>query len=160
MRDPSIGLNSVRPFFSIGAFLLVTAVSVASCGPDPTQPDLSTKESFARSVVAAAASGSVEQVEKLVPKVYVNVRPEAQRLVDSARGWEPSTVQLRLSKDFPEYAQVEAIKQGGTSGIKYVISWSDGRWNLVMGTSAYSPTGNAVPGTPGTGSPKVVDPPK
>jgi hypothetical protein len=160
MYDSGVGLTRVRRCLSIGALVLLSALSVVACGADPTQPDLSTKESFARNVVAAAASGSVEQVEKLVPEVFVNVRPDAQRLINSARGWDPATVELRLSRDFPEYAQVEALKPGETTGIKYVISWSDGRWNLVIGTSSHQPTGNAVPGTPGTGTPKVIDPPK
>ncbi|MFP3463534.1 hypothetical protein R5O87_22070 [Arthrobacter globiformis] len=148
MPDSGVVVNRVRRFFGIGALILASALVVVACSPDPTQPDLSSREPFARSVVAAAASGSVEQVEKLVPKVYVKVRPDAQRLVDSARAWDPETVQLRLSNDFPEIAQVEAIKPGRTTGIKYTISWNDGRWNLDMGVSSYRPTGNAVPGTP------------
>lgn len=79
---------------------------------------------------------------------------DARRLVDSARGWDPATVELRLGRDFPEVAQVEAMKPGGTTGVKYVISWGEGHWNLVMGTSSYRPARNAVPGTPGAGTPK------
>ena len=139
--------------------VLLSALLVTGCVPDPTQPDLAAREPFARSVVAAAASGSVEQVEKLVPKVFVNVRPDAQRLVDTVRGWDPTTVQLRLSNDFPEVSRVEAVKPGGTEGPKFTISWVDGYWTLAMGTSSYKPTGHAVPGTPGTGTPKIIDPP-
>jgi hypothetical protein len=162
MREPRAGLKCVRSrFVSIVPIVLLSALSLAGCLPDPTQPDLAAREPFARSVVAAAASGSVEQVEKLVPKVFVSVRPDAQRLVDSTRGWDPTTVQLRLSNnDFPEFARVEALKPGGTEGPQFTISWVDGHWTLVLGTSSYKPTGNAVPGPPGTGTPKVIDPPR
>ena len=71
----------------IAALMVLSALSVVSlvgCGQDPTQPDLATREAFAKSVVAAAASGSVERVEKLVPEVFVNVRPDAQQLVNFA----------------------------------------------------------------------------
>ncbi|MFE4837578.1 hypothetical protein ACFRAU_23210 [Arthrobacter sp. NPDC056691] len=111
---------------------------------------MATREAFARSVVAAAASGSVEQVEKLVPEVFVNVRPDSQRLVDTVRGWDPERVELRFSNDFPEFATVEAAKPGLTAGAEFTISWADGHWTLVMGTSSYKPSGNAEPGTPGT----------
>jgi hypothetical protein len=161
MREPGVGLKSGRNrFMFIATLMLLSALSMVGCGPDPTQPDLATREAFARSVVAAAASGSVEQVEKLVPKVFVDVRPDAQRLVDSTQGWDPTTVQFRFSNDFPEFARVEALKPGSTEGPKFTISWVYGHWTLVMGTSSYKPSGNAVPGTPGTGTPKVIDPPK
>jgi hypothetical protein len=160
MRDSGVVVNPVHRFFGIGALILAPALTVAACSPDPTQPDLSTREPFARNVVAAAASGSVEQVEKLVPKIYVNVRPDAQRLVDAAQGWDAATVRLSMSKDFPELAQVEASKPGETTVIGYTISWGEGRWNLVMGESSYKPTGNAIPGTPDVGTPKVTDPNK
>jgi hypothetical protein len=161
MREHGTGLGNVRKRLMCLAILVVlSALSVVSCAPDPSQPDAATREDFARSVVAAAATGSVEQVEKLVPEVFVNVRPEAERLVHSARGWDPATVELKFSRDFPEFAQVEALQPGATAGIKYEISWGAGHWNLVMGTSSYNPTGNAIPGNPGTGTPKVLDPPK
>jgi hypothetical protein len=138
----------------IAALMVLSLVSLVGCGQDPAQPDLATREAFAKSVVAAAASGSVERVEKLVPEVFVDVRPDAQQLVEVARGWDPATVQLRFSNDFPEIARVEALRPGGTAGLKFIISWGGGHWTLVMGTSSYVPTGNAVPGTPGSGTPK------
>jgi hypothetical protein len=110
--------------------------------------------------VAAAASGSVEQVQKPVPKVFVDVRPDAQCVVYSARGWDPKTVQLRLSNDFPDFARVEALRPSGTEGTTFTISWVDRHWTLVMGILSYKPTGNAAPGTPGPGTPKVIDPPR
>lgn len=84
MREFGAGLKiAPNRFLQIAAVMLLLALSTVACTPDPTQPDMATREAFARSVVAAAASGSVEQVEKLVPEVFVNVRPDAQRLVDA-----------------------------------------------------------------------------
>ncbi|RAM37219.1 hypothetical protein DBZ45_11300 [Arthrobacter globiformis] len=99
--------------------------------------------------MSAAASGSVEQVEKLASDDSVNVRPGAQKLVDSFRGWAPASVKLLLSNDFPEYVQVQALKEAGTAGIKYAISWQSGRWTLVIGTPNHPPTDGAKPGIPG-----------
>lgn len=144
-------------FLLTAALVPLSALSLAACAPDPSQPDVATRDTFAKSVVTAAASGSVEEVEKLVPEVYVNVHPDAQLLVDSTRGWDPSTVELRVRSDFPELAQVEALRPGAPAGAKFTVAWGDGHWTLVMGTSSYKPTGNAVPGTPGTGTPKVID---
>jgi hypothetical protein len=138
----------------IAALMVLSVASLVGCGKDPTQPDLATREAFAKSVVATAASGSVERVEKLVPDVFVDVRPDAQQLVEFARGWDPATVQLRFSNDFPEIARVEALRPGATAGLKFTISWGGGHWTLVMGTSSYKPTGNAVLGTPGSWTPK------
>lgn len=152
-------MKSVRSrLLFAGALLPLSALSLVACIPDPTQPDMATRDSFARSVVAAAASGSAEQVEKLVPGIFVNVRPDAQRLVDFARGQDPATVELRVRSDAPGFAQIEALNPGATAGTKFTISWVDGHWTLVLGTSSYKPTGNAIPGTPGTGTPKVIGP--
>jgi hypothetical protein len=148
--DRGVELKSaLRSFFGIMLFTAMSGLSMAGCAPDPTQPDLSTREAFARSVVTAAASGSVEQVEKMAPDNSVNVRPGAQQLVNSFRGWSPASVELRLSNDFPEYAEVRALKEVGTAEIKYTISWQSGRWTLGIGTPNHPPTGGAKPGIVG-----------
>ncbi|MDQ1057681.1 hypothetical protein QFZ23_001582 [Arthrobacter globiformis] len=136
-------------FFGIMLCTLMSGLSMAGCGPDPTHPGLSSREAFARSVVAAAASGSVEQVEKMAPDGFVNVHPDAQHLVNSLRDWDIASVDLRLTNEFPEYAQVQALKETGTTGINYTISWQSGRWTLGIGTPENSPTGGAKPGIAG-----------
>jgi hypothetical protein len=145
-----LGLKSALfRFFGLMLFTGMSGLSMTGCAPDPTQPDLSTREAFARSVVSAAASGSVEQVEKMAPDDSVNVRLGAQQLVDSFRGWAPASVKLLLSNDFPEYAQVQALNEAGTAGTRYTISWQSGRWTLVIGTPNHPPTDGAKRGTPG-----------
>jgi hypothetical protein len=148
MHKPGVGLKCTLKSFRF-TLMFLPALSLVACGSDPTQPDLATRESFARSVLAAAASGSVEQVEKLAPDDFINIRPDAQRLVDEVRGWDPASVTLRLSNDFPEIANVQALKPGGTVPVRYGISWGDGRWTLGIGTPRHPPTGGAKPGTPG-----------
>jgi hypothetical protein len=160
MRTSGNGLKRVpNRFLYTAALVPLTSLSLVACVPAPTRPDAATRDTFARTVVAAAASGSVERVEMLVPKVYSNVRPDAQRLVDSTRGWDPATVELKVRSDFPELAQVQALIPGAPTGTKFTVAWgADGHWALVLGTSSYKPTGNAAPGTPGIGTPKVIDP--
>lgn len=95
MRELGTGLRSLRNRLAcLGVLTLLFAPSMVSCAPDPSQPDRAAREEFARSVVAAAATGSAEQVEKLVPDVFVDVRPDAERLIGSARGWDAATVEL------------------------------------------------------------------
>lgn len=147
-----IGLKRAgKRFLCVAALVLVPMVSLVACVADPLPPDMSAREAFARSVLAAAISGSVEEVEKLVPEDRVNVRPEAQQLVDSTRGWAPGSWQIGLSNDFPEVASVEASRKGHAATVDYMISWSNERWGLVIGTSKNRPTGGAGLG-PGNGS--------
>jgi hypothetical protein len=89
----------------------------------------------------------VEQVESLVIDDRLNIRPEAQQLVESTRGWAPGSWQLRLSNDFPEVANVDATRNGEPSAVRYQISWSRGRWGLVMGEPKDPPSGGAGLGT-------------
>lgn len=147
-----IGLKRAEErFLCAAALVLVPLVSLVACVTEPLPPDMSAREAFARTVLAAALSGTVEEVEKLVPEDRVNVRPEAQQLVDSFRGWAPGSWQIGLSNDFPEVASVEASQKGQAATVDYTISWSNGRWGLVIGTSKNRPTGGAGPG-PGNGS--------
>lgn len=99
--------------------------------------------------MATAASGSVEQVERLAPDDFVNVRSDAQRLVDSMGAWDPASLVVMISNDFPEVAHVQALAPGGTAKVEYLISWSHERWALVIGTSSHPPTGGAKPGIVG-----------
>ena len=41
--------------------VLLALLAMSGCSPDPPPPDTSGRESFARTVMSAAASGSVEQ---------------------------------------------------------------------------------------------------
>jgi hypothetical protein len=149
----------MRSALKVAAFALLFPL-VASCAPEPRQPDKTTREEFAKSVMTAAASGSVEQVEKLVPDDRIDVRPGAQELVDSARGWDPASWKVGLRDYVPEYAFVTVMQEGKAATIKYEISWSNERWGLILGTSRNRPSGGAQPGTPGTGTPKVIEPTK
>ena len=137
--------------------VLVATQAMVACGAEAAPPDLSTREAFARSVMAAATSGSVEQVESLVIDDRLNVRPEAQQLVDSTRGWAPGSWQVRLSNDFPEVANVNALRNGEPPTVRYQISWSHERWGLVMGEPKNPPSGGAGLGT-GSGSSAKVPP--
>jgi hypothetical protein len=141
------------------ALMLMIPLLLAACAPDPVPPDLSTRESFARNVMTTAASGSVEQVEKLAGDWRIDVRPEAQRLVDFAKDWDQTTGEVKLSNDFPEVANVDATKKGSSATIRYRIVWSHERWYLVLGAPRNPPTGGAKTG-PGTGTPKVIEPSK
>lgn len=134
---------------------LVTMQAAVACGTEPAPPDLSTREAFARSVMTAATSGLVEQVESLAIDDRLNVRPEAQQLVDSTRGWAPGSWQVRLSNDFPEVANVDASRNGEPPTVRYQISWSHERWGLVMGEPKNPPPGGAGLGTGSGSSPKV-----
>ncbi|MCX6500071.1 MAG: hypothetical protein NTU93_14930 [Arthrobacter sp.] len=146
----------------VGAAALVLLLAASACRAEPRQPDLSTREEFARSVMAAAVSGSVERVEGLVDPVFSNARPEAEQLVDSTRGWTPGSWQLYLSNDFPEMANVTASQNGQAPTVHYAISWSHERWTLVMGEPKNPPSGSAKPIGPGakptgpSADPKVV----
>lgn len=145
----------LRRCAGIAALLLLLLPTVSACLAEPRQPDLSIREDFARSVMIAAASGSVERVEALVDPGLGNVRPEAQQLVDSARGWAPGSWQLGLSNDFPAVANVTASRDGQAPTVRYVISWSNERWTLVMGEPKNRPSGGAKPIGPGS-DPKVL----
>ena len=61
------------------AAILLMALSLSACGHDPTQPDMATRESFATTVLTTAASGSVEQVEKLAGEGQIDTRTRAQQ---------------------------------------------------------------------------------
>jgi hypothetical protein len=130
---------------------------LTACTPDPVPPDMSTRESFAKSVMTTAASGSVEQVEKLAGDGQINVRPDAQRLVDFADGWNADPGEVKLGNDFPEVANVDATKEDLTATIRYRIYWSHGRWELGLGDPSNPPTGGAGLG-PGSGTPKNIEP--
>jgi hypothetical protein len=81
--------------------ILLASLALSGCSPDPLPPDTSARESFARTVMSAAASGSVEQVETLVMEDRINVRPEAERLVQFAQGWNPGIRKNRAQQRFP-----------------------------------------------------------
>jgi hypothetical protein len=150
MRKPGARRGRTRNrLLGVIAVALLPAASVAACGADPTQPERSTREPFARSVVAAAAAGSVEQLEKLAPDDFINVRPGAQHLVDAVRGQDPASVGLGLSNDFPETADVQVLLPGGTIAVRFGISWGYGRWTLGIGSPRNPPSGGAKPGIPG-----------
>ncbi len=136
----------LRPFLRVVLLMLLLSTAVSGCLAEPRQPDLSSREDFARSVMSAAVSGSVERVEALVDPVFSNPRPEAQQLVDSTRGWTPGSWQLGISNDFPEIANVTASQNGHASAVRFAISWSDDRWVLVMGESTGGPSGGASAG--------------
>ncbi|MCA4133082.1 hypothetical protein LD110_09700 [Arthrobacter sp. M4] len=140
------------------AALVLAVLTLASCGTEMRAPDMSTRDEFANRVMNAASSGSVDQVERLVPQDRIGVRPGAQKLVDAARGWDPASWKVGLRQDVPEYVFVTVTQQGQTGPIRYEISWSGDRWGLILGTSKNRPSDGAEPGTPGTGTPKVIDP--
>lgn len=151
--------KSLRRFLRALVLALLLSTTVSACLAEPRQPDLSTREEFARSVMAAAVSGSVERVEGLVNPARTNVRPEAQQLVDSARGSAPGSWQLGLSNDFPGIANVTASRDGTAAIVRYSISWSDDHWTLAMGDSKGLPSGaaslHAKPFGPGS-DPKIL----
>jgi hypothetical protein len=128
------------------AAILLASLAMSGCSPDPLPPDTSTRESFARTVMSAAASGSVEQVENLVMEDRINVRPEAERLVQFAQGWNPGSGKIGLGNDFPEIADVSAWTPGHEPGRTFTITWSKERWALVMGDPAHPPAGGASGG--------------
>lgn len=141
------------------ALLLLLLTSVSACLEEPPQPDLSLREDFARSVVTAAASGSVERVQALVGPALTNTRPEAQQLVDATRGWTPGSWQLDISSDFPSAANVTAMRDGRGAAVHFGIAWRDGRWTLQLGEAKDRPTGSASLGAKpyGPGSnPKIL----
>lgn len=139
--------TAARRLLCLAMLLLAAGPSVSACGPEDRPPDMSSREAFARSVMAAATSGSVEQVENLAGDGPVNVRPQAQQLVDSTRGWAPGSWQLQLSNDFPEVANVEASRDGQPGTARYTISWSREHWKLAIGQPRNPPTGGAGLGT-------------
>lgn len=128
------------------AAILLASLAMSGCSPDPLPPDTSARESFARTVMSAAASGSVEQVEKLVMEDRISVRPEAERLVQFAQGWNPGSGKIGLSNDFPEIAVVSVLMPGHEPGRTFTITWSKERWALVMGGPAHPPAGVASGG--------------
>jgi hypothetical protein len=140
---------------------LFVPLFVAACSPGPRGPDLSTREAFAKTVMTAAVSGSVEQVERLVPQDRIDVSDGAQQLVDEARGWNPATWRVGIRDDVPEFATVHVAQEGKPSTIRYDISWTDDHWGLVLGTSKSRPTtGFATPGPIDTSTPKDLGPSK
>ena len=134
---------AARRLLLFAGLLLVSVPSVTACVQEDIPPDMSSREAFARSVMAAATSGSVEQVESLVIHDRINVRPEAQQLLDSTRGWAPGSWELLLSNDFPKVANVQVYRNGQESGVRYGISWSGERWALIMGQPKNPPSGGA-----------------
>lgn len=162
----------LRRWPGAAALVILLVPAVSACLAEPRQPDLSGREDFARRVMAAAASGSVERVEALVDPVMSNPRPEAQQLVDTTRGWAPDSWQLGISNDFPEVADVTATRAGGAEAVRYLISWSDDHWTLVMGESTYRPGSSSstaakplrpgahpTAGTSATARPSMTPPP-
>lgn len=147
--------TSLRRFLRALMLALLLSTTVSACLAEPRRPDLATREEFARSVMAAAVSGSVERVEGLVNPAFTNVGPEAQQLVDSARGWTPGSWQLGVSSDFPETANVTAWRSGQDAAVRYTISWSEDHWTLAMGESTGRPSGAAKPIGPGS-DPKIL----
>ncbi|MEV8042179.1 hypothetical protein [Arthrobacter sp. NPDC080082] len=145
-------LRSGQRLRFVGVLALVLSVlgSAAACGAEPRQPDLSTREAFARSVMDAAVSGSAERVAALASPAVSNAAPEAQQLVDSTRGWAAGSWQLGISNDFPEVANVTARHVGDSASVRYMISWSDERWTLAIGEPKNRPSGGANPIGPGT----------
>ena len=151
--------KTLRPFLRVVVLMLLLSTAVSGCLAEPRQPDLSGREDFARSVMSAAVSDSVESVEALVDPVFSNTRPEAQQLVDSARGWTPGSWQLGISNDIPEVANVTASRNGHASAVRFAISWSNDRWVLVMGESTGGPSSGASVGAKPVGpgaDPKIL----
>jgi hypothetical protein len=147
---------AAKRLLSFAVPLLLAVTTMAACKAEAAEPDLSSREAFARSVMAAATSGSVEQVEKLVPDDRRNVGPEAQQLVESTRGWAADSWQLLLSNDFPAVATVEASRSGLSPTVRYQISWSQGRWVLILGEPKNPPPGGAGLGTGTDPNPKIL----
>jgi hypothetical protein len=139
--------NRLRPSVALAALVLLLWPAISACFAEPRQPNLSTREEFARSVMAAAVSGSAESVVALVNPAFVNAGPEAQQLVASTRGWAPGSWQLGISSDSPEIANVTARRDGDSGTVRYVISWNDERWTLAMGEPKNQPSGGASAGT-------------
>jgi hypothetical protein len=142
------------------ALILLLALFLSACGGDPTQPDMSTRESFATTVLTTAASGSVEEVEKLAGEGQIDTRTRAQHLVDFAKGWDASPGEIKISHEWPEIVDVVATKKDSSESIQFGYAWAHGRWGLGLGPQRNPPTGGAVPGTPGTGTPKIIEPSK
>lgn len=132
-----------RRFTGVPALVILVLLGAAACRAEPRQPDLSTREAFARSVMDAAVSGSAERVVALASPAAINADPEAQQLVDSTRGWVAGSWQLGISNDFPEAANVTARHDGDSASVRYMISWSDERWTLAIGESKNRPSGGA-----------------
>lgn len=147
--------NVLRRCAGLAVLALLLLPAVSACLQEPRRPDLSTREDFARSVMDAAVSGSVERVESLVNPGFINAGPEAQQLVDATRGWAPGSWQLGLSNDFPGVANVTASRDGQGPAVRFVISWGDERWALVLGELKNRPSGGAKPIGPGS-DPKIT----
>ena len=135
--------KSLRRFLCALVLALLLSTTVSACLAEPRQPDMSIREDFARSVITAAASGSVERVEALINPARTNVRPEAQQLVDSARGSDPGSWRLDISNDFPGTANVTARRTEQDAAVRYTISWSEDRWTLGVGESTGHSSGVA-----------------
>lgn len=151
----------MRSARKVAVVALLAPLFVAACSAEPRSPDLSSREGFAQSVMTAAASGSVERVEKLVPQDRIGTRDGAQKLIDQAHGWSPATWKVGIRDDVPEYAIVHVAQEGKPSTIRYDIAWTEDRWGLVLGTSKNRPTtGFAIPGPLDTSTPKDLGPSK
>ena len=149
----------LRRFLRAALLALLLSTSVSACIAEPRPPDMSIREDFARSVITAAASGSVERVEALVDPVFINTRPEAQQLVDATRGSAPDSWRLDLSNDFPGIANVTASRNGTAAIVRFPISWSEERWTLVLGESKNVSGGATSPGAKAFGpdsNPKIL----
>lgn len=142
----------VRGVFRVAVAAVVTALvlAVTSCGLGATShpPDPAGREPFARSVMAAAIGGNPDDVAALVGPAMTNAGPEAQQLVDAARGWGPGTWHLGVRSDFPSTSTVTAWREGLQPTVRFAISWTGDRWSLAIGE----------PRNPRTGGAKIIDP--
>ena len=140
----------VRKFVPL---FLIATLTLAACSPEPRAPDLTTRDDFAQKVMTTAASGSIDEVEKLVVEDRINVHPQAEQLVKFAQGWNPASAKFNISNDFPEIANVKVTKAGTKSAIGFVITWSQERWSLILGDPAHPPNDGAKGGRAPTPEP-------
>lgn len=85
------------------------------------QPELSAREEFARRVMAAAVSGSVERVESLVDSVFSNTGPEAQQLQGRPH-WHPPALMLSACAVVAELAEEFIGRESFQRQSKYASS--------------------------------------
>ncbi|MFC9352828.1 hypothetical protein [Arthrobacter sp. NPDC057013] len=136
-------MHSARKY---AAAILLASLALAACTPELPSPNLDTRDDFAQNVMTTAATGSVEQVEKLVMDDRVNVRPEVDKLVKFAQGWSRDSGKIDISNDFPEVADVKVSKPGLATAGSFRITWNNDHWALLMGDPATPPSGGASGG--------------